>query len=644
VLQVHPSPSSALVYNVKLMFEEFGEVPGADVDFEDKFDTMTEREKDAIITNRKFFGAEEDEEEMDAADDGEEGEDTDEVDFEDDFGDYDAEVKEVYEELLANSADGTAQAKKELLVQDLYDWEAVQDMIASGSVSKRDVDEAVRSAGAKLGGALSLEQFDAVVSFLQDRIEGNMQGSSDGEGATRLSAAGAAETLESRSASNNRRDADPEEETEAEDELDDADFEAAQEAFDSLKGADGRVTVANFKAWEDVQAIIEVGAISEKTLDIIINEVVPAASADGAKGKKGKAASMDFEQFSELLMHLDEAAGMHADAGDGEDGDRDGSSSDDEDASEDEAEREALRKEIFEEMANAKGKVPVKDFLAWDEITELVDDGDLDATALRAMVKEVGSSASGALDYDQFCDMLSMIEEATADLDAPDEEGEEPGQVGQRRSDESMTTPANSAARVARSVDEREAERDTAEDAEGDDEPTDEELDEMARLVFAELLPAGKTLLPVKSLLAWDGIKDEIAAGALTKADVARVIKEVDVKSSGLLDFDQFLEVMDAVEEILEASMEDEEEEDGGDDSAPSPVKNSPGKQAPALKQPPALPKSSSEGPKGFGKNPVSASKTSTKNKAGGAESEIEQLTADLYKELKGKVISLILV
>ena len=78
ILKVHPNPSNSLVYNLKMLFEEFGEMPSDGIEVIDKFDTLSDAEKDAIVTERMIDMNDDDEEE--------EEEEEEEDGFDDDLG------------------------------------------------------------------------------------------------------------------------------------------------------------------------------------------------------------------------------------------------------------------------------------------------------------------------------------------------------------------------------------------------------------------------------------------------------------------------------------------------------------------------------------------------------------------------------
>ena len=107
---------------------------------------------------------------------------------------------------------------------------------------------------------------------------------------------------------------------------------------------------------------------------------------------------------------------------------------------------------------------------------------------------------------------------------------------------------------------------------------------------------------------------------------------KVDSQKTGELTFDQFKEAMDLIEVLLDQS-EDEEGDDEDDDEVidvtPEPTKSSAGKgfSAKAVENPPQ-----SAG-KGASKNPTKMSLESDSS----LDSEAEQITREMFDELRGK-------
>ena len=661
--------------------------------------------------------------------------DDDDTDFEDAFGDYEEEVKNVYEELVANSADGTVlasqQGEKLLKVRDFYDWEPIQDMIKEKSITKNDIDEAIRSVGASKTGTLSLEQFEQVVSELQEqvnesdqgedtedeeemqsKVNKNMRDQDEDDGWGEEAEESNISLTASRTPNNDNEDQDDLNDTDLEDEDDsestmtaEEDFElAVQDAFDELKSADGRVSVADLKEWKDIKAILDVGAIDMEALDAVIDEVLQ----QNDKNKKSKKAeTMDVAQFKAVMIVLDEIADLssvdldeqHQEDEDDMDDERDSRNSqshvsegkdqpeqgegdyddddDDDTITEEEYARELEEQVqgVFEELKNTKGKVPVKAFLAYEGIRALVDEGVIEESTIKSMLTDVGASLKGELNFDQLSKVMARIDRQINglddDADEPDDDSsqsrvsegkEQPEQgegdyddTGEPDDDEAGGGDSNERVhQLTQSVDEREAHRTVQESntptynndnnhngEEEDDELSEKELDEMAKSVFNELLPRGKKTIPFKVFMKWPGITNEISTGMIKENEVLHVLKSVDIKHREELDFDQFLQVMDEIEEIITErgehdqmdtstidNNEEEEEEEGSVSEWGASSQIADGVQARS---------------KGFGST-ATGTALSGKETSKHAEIEIQELTQEIYNNLKGKVWNTIVV
>lgn len=698
VSQVHPHPRASSPYNLKLDFDKFDEPP-PDFEVTDLFDSLSPAEQDALLLGRRrtlpenSFG---DEEEDDWGDEGPEGGVGDELEDGDegDSGDYEAEVRDLFEELVAGGEQSRGEmvprdGRRLLPVEDLYAWDALQDLIEEGRLAESDMAAAVRSVGAAREARLSFEQFERVVEYLQDRIQEPEDGSVDDTKAQRDRAPAHLNGLESEASQfahssaegDGADDGDGDEGASA---AEDVEFdEAVEQIFDSLKGPDGRVTVKRFREWEDLRDLVEMGAVQQTQLDALLDETVggqspqsPQSSQSSSKKVKGNRGadavpSMDQEQFRALLIRLDDFVGEtvgyrddpndeHVDATTHEAVDEDEG---EEDNGQDDGDREALRRELFDELCNVRQRVPVQALMEWEEIAELLEDKTLSRKDLQSMLKDVGSGPKGELDFEQFSALLVMVEEA-AQGGGDDDSEEGPGvqspsarevarsvdereiqdQQAHKRQSPRVQTAAKQAARVAVEGEGEGAHDDEeypvfseGEDEDGTDwdgyaedgdeeEPTEEELQEMSKLIFEELKPAGKKTLPVETFVNWQTIEDELQAGTFKNDDLLGVLRRVDAKKTGQLTFEQFVRVMDELEEIAasrDLSGSGDDDVAGGSE----PVGKGFGQEAPVP----------TTGKRGKGKDQGKDQGTSSKG-GNGAEEQIAELTAELYQELKGKV------
>ena len=95
-----------------------------------------------------------------------------------------------------------------------------------------------------------------------------------------------------------------------------------------------------------------------------------------------------------------------------------------------------MTKDLFDTLRGSKKTVSVKTFLAWDDVLDMQTEGLLDDDTLDALLAEVGvgKGRSGELSYEQFAQLVQMLEETAAALgDVPledDDGGDRPAARG----------------------------------------------------------------------------------------------------------------------------------------------------------------------------------------------------------------------
>ena len=136
VLRVHAKPSARAPQHLDLLLEELGPMPEA-------ADGLVLEDLPSSIEDAGGLGGQydEDDDEEDAAG---------------------GDVREIFDELRG--------AAPLLSLENLLAWADLQDMLAEGAVSQRDVDAALAGAGARPGAALSLAQFEDVLDALRDVV------------------------------------------------------------------------------------------------------------------------------------------------------------------------------------------------------------------------------------------------------------------------------------------------------------------------------------------------------------------------------------------------------------------------------------------------------------------------------------------
>ena len=235
----------------------------------------------------------------------------------------------------------------------------------------------------------------------------------------------------------------------------------------------------------------------------------------------------------------------------------------------------------------------VQDFLKWEDVSELVDQGIVQLSTLNLLIAEVGGAKTQTLSFDQFWQLVNLLEEAS---DA-------------------------AADKVAASMGD-----DDVDDSELDSSP--EELEKAAKEIFDDLKNPKTNTVNAKKLKNWAGIKEVLDSGELSKGALNSAIKEVGAERTNELNFEQFKQLMD----LLEASMD---EEDGEVQEYVAPVSNVSGKGfAPVTKAAPVVAAAAvvaAPAPVKAAAVPVKAEK----------ESEAAAISRELYEELVGKDKSL---
>jgi hypothetical protein len=171
----------------------------------------------------------------------------------------------------------------------------------------------------------------------------------------------------------------------------DAIIAMASASFEKLKAANGKVPVKTFRAWEEVQTLIEDGLLDETSLASIIKEV-------GAKD------SFDLSQFTEAMFLLDEVA---------------------DDSETAEEEDDDVFRNAFDSLKSVgTGLVSKASFMAWEDVAEMIGDEFVTKDAILKVLEEFGTGAQG-LDYEQFCGAIDAIDELAGTYNDDEEASEE---------------------------------------------------------------------------------------------------------------------------------------------------------------------------------------------------------------------------
>lgn len=84
-----------------------------------------------------------------------------------------------------------------------------------------------------------------------------------------------------------------------------------------------------------------------------------------------------------------------------------------------------MAKELFDDLKGADPHLSVKAFLQWDDIQDLLIDEVLDESDLKAIVAQVDERGSGVLGFNQFRELVDLVNEVSILMQSEYEEDEE---------------------------------------------------------------------------------------------------------------------------------------------------------------------------------------------------------------------------
>lgn len=225
----------------------------------------------------------------------------------------------------------------------------------------------------------------------------------------------------------------------------------------------------------------------------------------------------------------------------------------------------------------------VKAFQAWEDVTELIEQGIIKKSTVEMLIKEVGAEKSQTLTFDQFWQLVNLLESAS-------------------------DAAADKAA------------ADLDEDDDGIDMSPEEE-EEMTREIFDGLKNPKTGLMSTKKIKNWTSVAEALDSGELSKGMLNSVIK----KFGSELDFEKFKELIEMLEVAMDEGVDIKEEDNSG------PVMNVSGKGF-ARSSEPAItaPMPVVEAPKKVTvKVPVAVKEK---------KSEATAITEEIFDDLRGKV------
>jgi len=549
------------------MLKSIGVKPNGDLTFEQFVEAVRNLDEGEDVDDADD---DEDDDVEDASDDDDAAENKEEDGMELDF-DGEEMTPEENEEMLQMLFDTLRGSKKTVPVKTFMAWDDVQDMLKDGVLDNETIDILLGEVGSKKGGELNYEQFSQLVTMLDenvsalgdfksnDSVDPELDEDDEEEEELEEKLVEASSDKKRSTITNSAKSVsapiDEEEEEEEEDgdeaEISEEDLqEIAKEVYDELRGKSKTLSMKSFKAWEEVQVLLNSDVLKPETLDLLINEVCDP----NAKG-------ISLAEFTQLVELLDEAAAAFY----GEDGEKqgeeeEGGEEDDEPTAE---ELEAITREIFDELKSAKtDEVTVKKFKAWEGLKEVLDNGELSKGALEAAIAKADPKKTGKLSFTQFQLLLDEVQEV---LDASFDEDDE-DDVDEEEDKKVIAEVVPSGKGFGRAPEPVVAE--SAKKKKGGAPPPtsaeENEALEVATEIFDELRGRKKTL-SVKTFKEWGDTQEMIESGALKRSTLEKAIVKVGAADSGEMTLDQFVRLVDIIQAGVDESslrLVDEDDEE----------------------------------------------------------------------------------
>jgi hypothetical protein len=401
-------------------------------------------------------------------------------------------AKEIFDQLKDKNSNRVSLAS-------LRQWEDVRDLMDSKVLTATDLDHVIKSINIQKNGA----NFDEFLKFMEILDDFYVYGPTfdvENDASTNEVENEEVDVLPSNKGFGGAESTD--------------DFEAGvddevllNDIFNELKGKNDKVSVTSFMQWEDIKDMVKNGVVQESEVKETIKKAVGGA----------KVTELSLEQFISVVSAIDEIAGEMDE--DSDDDILDINSSDLSGDVTDEEMRD-FTKDLFNSMKSAnKDSVPVKAFLAWGSLQDMLKDGVIDMDTVKILMEEAGvkNTKTGELTYEQFHEIVRMVDEAAA------------------------------------------AYTDIDDEAEGEEAPSPEQIDELTRETFNELKTPKSEKVTLASFKKWPVIAELLESKELSAADIKAAMKHAGVSGNDL-NYDQFVDAIEYIEDLLGVT-EDEDEE-----------------------------------------------------------------------------------
>ena len=338
-------------------------------------------------------------------------------------------------------------------------------------------------------------------------------------------------------------------------------LELNRAAFKELASPDsGLVSVADFKAWDDIQDLIGDGVLRTEDVDAIL------ASVGAASG------SLNFEQFNQAVQQVDAAAEQFLEM--------DGFSEDDE--NDEEEAMDSSNEESFEALASGSGRVSVAAFKDWEEVREIVDLGLVDESDIDEALRAAAVDFAEGMTLEQFKKAISILNDGPGEFEGEDDGDDELdestirdmaksnfaklkgpndrvsiegfqnwAEVRNMVSDELVTLDDINSVMEAVGVDEDGMDLEQFTEAllaldEIANETAEDEDGVLAETFDALKSPNGKVTR--SAFLAWDEVRELVSDEVLSKGEIDAILDELGVDADGM-DLDTFTAAVERLDE-----------------------------------------------------------------------------------------------
>lgn len=412
---------------------------------------------------------------------------------------------------------------KELSIKKFRDWDEVRDLLSENLVTEETLNATIEDVcGLKIGQVktINASQFISIVSEIEEAMESSE-----------------IEMLDD-AAEKEMEQVVEEEESDLENEEDDVvlDDELLRESFEELRGKSKIVTIKAFKEMDDIKDMLESEYLTPTELDSII---------DTAYGKVGTAklvkTEVDYSKFVKMIEEIDKLVGIN---------------DDDEEFEEDYEDLESGNAEIFDELKDKSGKMPLKTFFAWDSVMDILSEGLITREKLDELIDEVcgvqgaAKKSSTKLDLEQF-DALNnkLMKELDSQDDIIDVES------SQVTVSDTTTTDEDD---------------DDDDESDGDEFDDDEETNKILEMVYDELIDKdGK--LSLKSFLNWEDLKEMVEGEIITIEEVKEIVADICGKKASnslIITKEQFFDIVTTIDDVVDDDIDDvvDDSSDDGDE------------------------------------------------------------------------------